>query len=198
MTSVNVGLTFHFMNTMFLIVLSAKKVGVPVALLLSICFTETGLRNVTRLNDGGSPTYGVCQVKRGAGLQAYKFTKLPELAVMATPRAGEALKDVRLNAMASAGYLKYQYHRYKDWKKAVTAYNRGSWSGEKSHYTGKVMKRVRGKLACLGKSHGSMVAKTAPKPLKTQLVDLKLPNLVELDYLMRSIQRIHYNRRIRL
>ena len=41
----------------------AKLVGISPALLWSLCMTETRLQNVINEFDGGSPSYGVCQVK---------------------------------------------------------------------------------------------------------------------------------------
>lgn len=134
------------------IVLAAKKVGVPASLMLSLCFHESGLRNITKPNDGGSPTYGVCQVKLPAGREAYRFTKHPELKVLEGKSGGKALTDVHVNALASAGYMKFQLDRYKgDIWKAVSAYNKGSYSTSNRAYVEKVLGRVRGGMACIGK-----------------------------------------------
>ena len=48
-----------------IILAAAKSISVPGALLLAICTHESGLKNVTVQQDGGSPSYGVCMVKDG-------------------------------------------------------------------------------------------------------------------------------------
>lgn len=46
-----------------LIIATALNVGVPPNLLLSVCWVESRHRNVININDGGSASYGPCQVK---------------------------------------------------------------------------------------------------------------------------------------
>lgn len=90
------------------------------ALLLAICSSETDLTNVTVYHDGGSPSYGVCQVKyKTAHMLGFK---------------GKAadLVDPRVNAQWAASYLKYQLDRYSgDWCKATAAYNAGTYTESK-------------------------------------------------------------------
>lgn len=102
------------------ILLAAKKVGVSGFLLLSICTHESGLKNVLVPHDGGSPTYGICQVKENtAKMLGYR---------------GDAKKLMipEENAKWAALYLKYQLDRYEnDTCKAVAAYNAGKYNESK-------------------------------------------------------------------
>lgn len=55
----------------------ANVVGVAPELLQAICFRESRMRyNAHNENDGGSPSYGVCQVKRGVAKSLQKMYKL--------------------------------------------------------------------------------------------------------------------------
>lgn len=138
---------------------AAKHVGVSSAILVSLCFTESGLQNIHRANDGGSPTLGVCQVKKKAAVQAGRYLndiKLQNVTV-------EELKDPALNAYASAGYLKYQLTRYHgSYRKALSAYNLGNYQEDENknppniNYVRGILGRVRGKFVCL---------RFTPKPL---------------------------------
>jgi soluble lytic murein transglycosylase len=95
----------------------AKMIGVPTALLLAICTHESNLKNVVRNNDSGSPTYGICQVKKStAEFLGYKGE-------------GEGLMSPKTNVKYAALYLKYQLDRYDgDINKAIAAYNAGSFN----------------------------------------------------------------------
>lgn len=99
-----------------IILLAAKKVGVSGSILLAICTHETGLKNVMVPHDGGSPTYGVCQVKAGTAM---------DLGHKGKP---EDLLKVEVNAKYAALMLKKQYDRYDgNYCRAVAAYNAGSY-----------------------------------------------------------------------
>jgi soluble lytic murein transglycosylase-like protein len=95
----------------------AKIVKVPGALLLAVCMHETGLVNVKVSSDGGSPTFGICQIKSGsAELVGYKGSP-------------EELMNPKTNVLYAAKYLKYQINRYDgDLCKATAAYNAGSYT----------------------------------------------------------------------
>lgn len=92
---------------------------IPPSILMSICFQETKCKNVDTMVDHGSPSYGPMQIKLGT---ARMFN------VNVTP---EQLRDPRTNITYAAKYLSYQYDRYQDWSKAVSAYNSGSYSESK-------------------------------------------------------------------
>jgi len=122
-----------------IILAAAKAAKVSGALLLAICTHESGLKNVKVPDDGGSPTYGICQVKYGTA-QMMGFTGKPK-----------DLMDPETNAKYAAAYLKYQKERYEsDWVKATAAYNAGTYN-ESSKIPGcpknlKYIRHVRKKL----------------------------------------------------
>lgn len=104
------------MSFLAIILAAAKKAGVSGSLLLAICTHESGLKNVYLHHDGGSPTYGICQIK-------YDTAKMVGF-------QGEA-KDLMvpsINAQWAAAYLKFQKARYAgDWMKSTAAYNSGTY-----------------------------------------------------------------------
>ena len=96
--------------------ISANRSGVPHRLLKSICMVESKL-NPKAFNkyDGGSPSYGLCQVK----LKTAKWVGYRGNA--------RGLFNPYTNAGLAGKYLRYQLDRYNgDWIKAISAYNRGS------------------------------------------------------------------------
>lgn len=100
-----------------IILAAAKAAKVSGALLLAICTHESNLKNVKVPNDGGSPTYGICQVKYETA-QMMGFDGKPK-----------DLMDPSTNAKYAAAYLKYQKERYdSDWIKATAAYNAGTYN----------------------------------------------------------------------
>jgi soluble lytic murein transglycosylase-like protein len=67
-------------------------------------------------NDGGTPTYGICQVKYETA-QMLGYSGQPS-----------GLMDPKENAKWAANYLRYQQVRYGDWCKAIAAYNAGRYN----------------------------------------------------------------------
>lgn len=105
------------MNYVSIILLAAKKAGVNGSLLLAICTHESGLNNVLVPHDGGSPTYGICQIKYDTAKMIGFTGQAKELMVPAT------------NAKWAAEYLKFQKNRYDgDWMKSTAAYNSGTYN----------------------------------------------------------------------
>lgn len=103
-----------------IIIAAAKKIGMSGSLLLAICTHESGLKNVLVPHDGGSPSYGICQIK-------YETAKM----VGFTGQAKE-LMDPKTNAKWAAAYLKYQKERYDgNWMKSAAAYNSGTYNESK-------------------------------------------------------------------
>ncbi len=102
-------------TTMIMIV--AKKIGISGSLLLAICTNETGLNNVMVHHDGGSTSYGICQVKVGtAKMMGYEVS-------------GEDLMKPEVNAEIAAVYLKYQIDRYDgNICKGTAGYNAGRYN----------------------------------------------------------------------
>lgn len=103
-----------------IILAAAKAAKISGSLLIAVCTHESGLTNVLVPHDGGSPTYGVCQVKEAtAKMFGYKGD-------------GKGLMNPKTNARFAALYLKYQIERYgDDWVKVVAAYNAGSYNESK-------------------------------------------------------------------
>jgi soluble lytic murein transglycosylase-like protein len=92
----------------------ALLVNVPAVLLSSLCYVESGHNpKAINHNDGGSPSYGKCQVKR-------------DTARLVMGRDVN-LMDEQTNMLVAAKYLRRQYERYGNWDKAVLAYNAGRY-----------------------------------------------------------------------
>lgn len=116
-----------------IVLAAAKSVGVPGFLLLAICTHESGLTNTTVPYDHGSPSYGVCMVKKGTAefMQFKGSTK--------------QLMNPHVNALYAAKYLKFQLDRYDgDLCKSTAAYNSGTYN-ESSKFPGlpRNMKYIR-------------------------------------------------------
>lgn len=135
------------MDMITILTVAAKKVGIAPALLVAVCHTETNLRNVHNMDDNGSPSYGVCQVKHETAQwmgKLYKDSKMSKLTE----------KELMLpfkNAEVAATYLKYQLNRYdNNWCAAIAAYNAGSAveskvvPGKPRNY--KYVKKVKSKI----------------------------------------------------
>lgn len=112
------------MNYAEIILAAAKAAKIAGALLLAVCTHETGLTNVVVLKDGGSPSYGVCQLKLDtARMFGYKGD-------------GKGLMNVKTNAKLAAKYIAYQMYNRPDpygddWVKITAAYNAGSYMESK-------------------------------------------------------------------
>ncbi len=100
---------------------AAKLIKISSHLLLAICTHESGLKNISNFNDKGSPSIGVCQVKKNTAIS------------MGFSGSTMELMDPRLNALIAAHYLKYQEDRYHgDWIKMVASYNSGTYHESES------------------------------------------------------------------
>ena len=126
-----------------LILSIAKALGVPGVLLLAICTHESGLKNVKVLDDNGSPTYGVCQIKISTAKMVGFQGKSEDLMIPNT------------NIVYSAKYLKYQLERYDgNWCMATAAYNAGTYNpSEKVPGKPRNLKYVKGIKLLLGNNH---------------------------------------------
>lgn len=108
----------------------AAKTHVPVRLLESICFTESGFKiYAVHKDDGGEDSVGICQIKYSTA--KWLHYKGPQ-------------KDIfnpSINILYAAKYLHYQLIRYHSVPRALTAYNRGNATNlMTSAYARKVMK----------------------------------------------------------
>lgn len=98
---------------------AAEEYGIDEKLLRAVCWVETG-HNVKaiRMNDGkpGLHSYGICQVQLGtARLMGFKGS---------VRSLGKPYHNIRM----AAAYIRYQLKRYHgDHRKAIIAYNRGSY-----------------------------------------------------------------------
>jgi soluble lytic murein transglycosylase-like protein len=119
------------------IVAAAQSVGIPAALLLAVCYVESGHKNVATHHDGGSASIGICQVKYSTARMMNKDVYISELF------------EPRTNAESAARYLAHQYRRYNgNWRCAVGAFNSGSVkcvTGFDNAYTKKVWAALRSK-----------------------------------------------------
>ncbi len=99
----------------FFILISAQF-NLPPGLLSSVCYIESTHRPAAiSHNDGGTPSFGVCQVK-------YKTAKW--LGFKGTP---SQLMNPEVNIFYAGKYLHYQLKRYHgNTAKAVIAYNFGN------------------------------------------------------------------------
>lgn len=103
------------MSLAAIITVAALSTGVPPELLLAVCWTETNHRNVISFSDGGSPSYGVCQIK-------FQTARLVDKKVHPSD-----LFHPYTNARLAGLYLRRQLGRYRyNWGCASIAYNRGN------------------------------------------------------------------------
>jgi len=108
--------------------LASLVTGVDPALLSSLCFVESH-HNIHALaaQDGGSPSYGICQVKlRTARALGY------------VGRAA-GLMDLETNALYASMYLATQKKRFGSWERAVSAFNAGHPIKSNRQYVRRVM-----------------------------------------------------------
>ncbi len=113
------------------IINAAKVVGISSSLLMGICQTETGLKNVIHYNDGHSHSYGICQIKHNTAKRfRAKITK-------------KDLLNAYINAVMAAEYLKYQLARYNNNQNmAISAYNAGHAIKSNKKYVRSVLKNI--------------------------------------------------------
>jgi soluble lytic murein transglycosylase-like protein len=143
------------MDIVTTILSAAKSVGVSGTLLLAICDHESGgFKHNYTLRDHGTPSYGVCQVKRNTA-SMFGFKGDPK-----------KLIDPKINAKYAAKYLKYQEDRYgSSWVRMAASYNSGSYNPSKKvlgcprnlKYIKEVQKKLpeefRNKLNCGNRRH---------------------------------------------
>lgn len=122
----------EYITYLFLTV--STQFNLPNNLLSSLCYVESKHEiNAIHLDDGGSKSLGICQVKYNtAKWLGFKGTEselmLPEN-----------------NIYYAAKYLAYQQKRYSCINKAIIAYNKGNAKHfTKSKYRDKVIKQWRG------------------------------------------------------
>lgn len=102
-------------------------------MLPAICSVESDFRNVINHFDGGSPSYGICQVKLSTAQDM-----IPGI-------TAEMLMEPVINAYVAGLYVKYQERRYDEESCIISAYNAGRCiKSNQDTYVKKVMKRMEG------------------------------------------------------
>lgn len=106
--------------------LTEELFNLPPMLLLAICSSESDFRNVVNPDDGGSPSYGICQIKLNTA-RTVGFQGRPK-----------KLMHQGVNIYYAGAYLSKQLKRYKgNTCAAIAAYNLG-----KAKYVGTRIKNT--------------------------------------------------------
>lgn len=104
------------MGTLILVFsMVTQTFNLPPGLLSAVCFVESRHKtHAINLDDGGSPSLGVCQIKlKTAQMLGFKGSALE-------------LQNAAPNVFYAGKYLRYQLNRYNgDVEKAIAAYNAG-------------------------------------------------------------------------
>lgn len=122
---------------MIMLTIINTALALPAFLLQSVCWVETNHRNIDNMNDGGSPSYGICQIKLGTAKWLHEKHKLHGTV------SEENLRTEEVNAFYAGLYLKWQLSRYNgNINKAVSAYNAGTFTNKNKKYVYKVTSRM--------------------------------------------------------
>ncbi len=115
--------------------------GLNWKLVASICTVESGLQNIDNLKDGGSASYGVCQIKANTAKFIINKYNLP----ISTKNLDDTLRNIHYNIILASYYIKWQTGRYgKDIDCIIKAYNSGTCIKNRSNgYLRKVKKHIR-------------------------------------------------------
>jgi soluble lytic murein transglycosylase-like protein len=111
-------------NLALYFILTTSNLDLPQDLLASICYVESKYKsNAVHHDDGNSDSLGVCQIKLGtAKMLGFKGVK------------NELINNPGINILYSGLYLKKQLKRYHgDTKKAIAAYNSGTYRNSKTN-----------------------------------------------------------------
>lgn len=103
-------------SLLILFITTTAQLNLPIGLLESICFVESGHdTSAVKLNDGGSNSLGVCQVKLNtARLLGFRGT-------------AKQLQQPKTNVYYAGLYLTKNLNRYEwDVEMAIAAYNAGT------------------------------------------------------------------------
>lgn len=108
-------------------------------LLGAVCYVESNYRNVINHNDGGSASYGICQIKLKTANWMNEKHK-----ILGQPVTKFDLMNPEINALFAGLYLKYQLDRYNgDIECAISGYNAGRCiKSNQSTYVKKVLRRM--------------------------------------------------------
>ena len=167
------------MNVQFdtLILKYSKIYGIPFSIIKGIIEKESGFnpnaigdpckstkgKRAYKCPDGKFCSFGLGQANWCSGT-AQNFWKVNNYKLLFDPET--AIKGI-------ANYLSYQYKRYGDWKKAISAYNAGTYTKKNPGYVSEVWRNVT-KYELQGKENLSQKNNTEKKN-ETELKNDWLP-----------------------
>ena len=118
------------MSVLSILKIIATALQINFSTIAGICWVESNHRNVLNKDDGGSPSYGICQIKLATAHMFNNKLKAEDLMIPA------------VNIYYASRYFKYQTKRYRKHKFpdycAISAYNAGSCRSNKGY-----VKKVR-------------------------------------------------------
>ncbi|MDG7041849.1 MAG: lytic transglycosylase domain-containing protein [Nitrososphaerota archaeon] len=94
---------------------AADYPDVPAALIMAVIETESSFNPKAFLSDRNGGSYGLMQLN---------YPTAKEMGLSSADDAS-ALYDPQTNIWIGTAYLNHLYHEFKDWKKAIMAYNEG-------------------------------------------------------------------------
>lgn len=101
-------------------------------LLPAICSAESDFRNIINKDDGGSPSYGICQIKLSTAQMMMPWV------------TSDMLMDRQINGFAAALYIEWQSKRYDKLECIISSYNAGRCiKSNQDTYVKKVKKRMK-------------------------------------------------------
>lgn len=119
-------------------------------IVMSICWIESGHKNVVNKHDGGSPSYGICQVKLDTANWMKEYNRIP-----GKPLTSKDLMNPETNIQYAELYLRYQLKVYNnDINCAISAYNAGScikWNQKR--YVKRVLEKAKEIYDLDGRKH---------------------------------------------
>lgn len=109
------------MTLPLMFLLASQAFNLPPGLLPAVCYVESTHKvQAINLNDGGSASHGVCQLKLASARQ------------MGFKGTAAQLQYPQVNAYFAAKYLRHQMVRYNgDLLKAIASYNSGTFKADK-------------------------------------------------------------------
>lgn len=117
------------------------RTGIDAKLLQAVCLVESSGNSKAYVHkDGGSPSYGICQIK------------LETAVYLGFTGTSQDLMYAPTNYYWAARYLKRHLNRYQTVQEAISAYNAGRPVGTNTKYVTRVLGQYR-KLS--GVQHGN-------------------------------------------
>lgn len=114
--------TMDCMDAVMILFKVAGKFGVSSSLMLAVCLHESGLKDVHNYQDGGSASYGMCQIKLGTAQGVGRIFGHKDMESWTSKDMHEPEKNIKAAAM----YLSYIQAKHDGNVCAVLAeYNAG-------------------------------------------------------------------------